>query len=233
MGSRRNLLAPVLLVGTVLCVTGAAYLSFELGRYRAGFSLLDARRLADQRLALIAEHEQMIENLQRQVAIVETAREIDRETYQQIERSLSELQSQIQAKDEELEFYRGIVAPDDGTTGLRIQSFEIEKGDTEREFLLRLVLVQAIVHSQTVAGSVRLAVTGMLDGEFVRIELPELVSADDSATIGYRFRYFETIERQVQLPDGFMAATVELEITPAEPRGEQIRQSVSWSVVSG
>ena len=65
---------------------------------------------------------------------------------------MGELQAQIQAQEEELVFYRGIVSPQDGVAGLRIQSLEVLPGDGENRYLLRLLLVQAIVHSRRVAG---------------------------------------------------------------------------------
>ena len=82
-------------IGMVLIA--GAYLSFELGRNRAGYSIVDHRRsIAALREQLGAERATSDE-LRRQLAIFETSKEIDRETYSQVEANLTELQAQIQA----------------------------------------------------------------------------------------------------------------------------------------
>lgn len=224
------ILLPVL---AVACVAAIAFLGYELGRYRAGYSLLDVRRMADEHELYVAEQNETIEDLRRQIAILETAREIDRETYAQVEANLAQLQARIQAQEEELAFYQGIVSPEDGTAGLRVQSVEIEPADSDRQFLIRLVLVQAIVQSGRVAGSVQLRVSGLLDDREAVLELPSLVADESMASIGYEFRYFQTIERELELPAGFVARTVEVEIVPTEPRGAPLVQNYSWIALSG
>ena len=68
----------------------ALYLSFELGRYRAGYAILDAQREVGALEDLVALRDSTIEDLRRQEAILETTEEIDRETYTRIEANLDE-----------------------------------------------------------------------------------------------------------------------------------------------
>jgi hypothetical protein len=211
----------------------ALYLSFELGRYRAGYAILDARREAGDLRALLATRDATIEDLRRQEAIRVTSEEIDRETYARVEATLDELQAKIQAQEEELAFYRGIVSPGDGVAGLRIQEFQIVPEDSEQRHVLRLILVQAIVHNQRVKGSVKVRMSGMLGAEPAEFDLTELVAEGEAQEIAYDFRYFQSIEHALVLPVGFEPATVEVEIWPREPRGERITRSFEWTAVSG
>src|SRR5262245_33088288 len=85
---------------TVVIVVALAYLSYELGRFRAGYSIIDHRReLAayEQRLAAQAAE---ADELRSQLAILKTGREIDDETYSQVKANLSDLQSRIQTQEE-------------------------------------------------------------------------------------------------------------------------------------
>src|SRR5690606_17910961 len=127
-------------------------------------SLLDHRSTLEQNAELRAAHSAAVAELERELAILRTSREIDRETYAQVEATLTRLESTIQTQEEELAFYRGIVSPQDGHAGLRIQSLEVLPGDRERHYMLRLVLVQAIVHSRRVSGVVKLRIEGIVDG---------------------------------------------------------------------
>ena len=155
-------------------MAGSVFLAHELGRLNGGYSYLDQRRERDELTAAIAERDQTIEALRRQVAILETSQEIDQETYTLVEQNLDELQAQIQAQEEELAFYRGIISPEDGAAGLRVQSLEMRPTDAAQGYLLHLVLVQAITHDRRVSGTVSFGITGSLDGEHVQLNLDEI-----------------------------------------------------------
>lgn len=221
----------VLSVALAVIVFAAIYLSFELGRYQAGYSRLDERRQEAALAQTIKERDAVIDELRRQQAILETSREIDKETYAQIEANLSDLQEKIQAQEEELAFYRGIVSPGDGVSGLRIQDLEVLPEDSEQRHLLRLILVQAIVHNKRVTGTVRIKFSGSLDGQPAEYSLADVVAAGGDREIAYAFRYFQSLEEDLVLPVGFEPATVEVEVRPREPRGEPLTQSFPWARV--
>ena len=189
-----------------LLAMGCLYLAFELGRYQSGYSMLDHRR---ERAALgerLTEEHGVSDELRRQLAIAETAGDIDRATYSQVESTLGELQAKIQAQEEELVFYAGIVSPQDGIAGLRIQSLEVLPSDGEGRYLLRLLLVQAIVHSRRVSGAVKLQLEGMQDGQTVSFDVAELVAPGEPYDMAYEFRYFQGLEAELALPIGVRAA---------------------------
>lgn len=222
----------------VAIVAGGLYLSFELGRFHAGYSLFDSRRQTDDFARAVTDRDVMIEELQRQVARLETSGEIDRETYTTVEDNLGDLQARIQAQEEELAFYRGIVTPGDGVAGLRIQNVEVESVASEQtaesgeSHVLRMLLVQAIVHNDRVTGSVRARLIGTLDGEPVEFGLNEVGIESSATDIPYGFRYFQTLELGLSLPDGFLPAELEIQVWPGSPRGETIVQSFSWDTIS-
>ncbi|MGD8339550.1 MAG: hypothetical protein PVH89_02140 [Gammaproteobacteria bacterium] len=217
----------------ILLAGAALYLSFELGRLQAGYSLLDARRASEAYEQALAARGQKIDDLERQIAILETSREIDRETYSSIETNLAELQDQIQEQEEEIAFYRGIVTPGDGVAGLRIQNVEIEPGEFGATHLLRILLVQAIVQNDRVTGSVRLSLSGMLDGREVELGLDDLGVENGGGEIPYAFRYFQTLQLGLTLPEDLEPEAIEIQVWPRAPRGETIVQSFPWATVSG
>lgn len=207
---------------------GSLYLAFELGRHQGGYSILDHRRDRADLAARLAEERAASDELRRQLAIVETASEIDRATYDQIRTTLSELEAQIQTQEEELVFYRGIVSPQDGVAGLRIQSLEVLPADGEGRHLLRLLLVQSIVHSRRLSGNVKLQLEGMRDGQMMAFDVAELVAEGEPYDMAYEFRYFQGLEIELQLPAGFEPLSVVVEIWPNEARAERINQTFEW-----
>jgi len=208
------------------------YLAFELGRLRSGFSIVDHRREVAALTQRIDEERAAADELRRQIAIAQTSGEIDRETYSQVESNLSNLQAKIQSQEEELVFYRGIVSPQDGVAGLRIQSLEVLPADGERRYLVRLVLVQAIVHSRKLTGQIKLQLEGVRDGQTVSLEGSQVAAGDGRYDMSYDFRYFQGLETELDLPVGFEPQRVNVEIWPNETKAEKVYQSFDWSVTS-
>lgn len=223
----------ILKVLTVVIVAGGFVLAYELGRLNGGFSFLDQRNERESLNAIIAERDRTIEDLQRTIAILETSQDIDRETYAQVEVNLDELQARIQAQEEELAFYRGIISPEDGVAGLRVQTLELRPTETSDSYVLHLVLVQAITHDRRVSGTVRFDIAGTLGGDHVRYGLDELLGEESVASLAYSFRYFQDLQRELVLPNGFRPTEVLLEIRPREPSGDALEQSFDWASVAG
>jgi hypothetical protein len=217
--------------GLVILLGAGLYLSFELGRFQAGFSLLDQRRLQDAAAVQLAARDEQIDSLERRIAILETSGAIDEETYADVKANLEELEATIQAQEEELGFYRGIVSPNDGVAGLRIQNVEVVPGAGQATHTLRVLLVQAIVHNDRVTGSVSVTVRGTEGGEAVEYGLDDLGSESRATDIPYGFRYFQSLETGLILPEGFKPDELEIQVWPGSPRGETIVQSLPWPSV--
>ena len=214
-------------------VAVAGYLVFEYGRISAGYDVVDA---ANERAAFEAHIDSLndrINELEQEVAILETHREIDREAYREVESSLLELQGKIQEQQDAIAFYRGIVSPADGKPGLRVQDFRLTRGPEEREFNLRLVLVQAMKHDRKVSGTVAMTVEGSEDGEAKSYALTELLPADASKDWPFSFRYFQDFDRQIVLPDGFTPERILVEVRSRTRSISSIEESFAWVTSQG
>ena len=226
--SRRWL--PLAIAGALLLA--GAYLCFELGRYQAGYSIIDYRRVVAGLKEQVTQQRAAADELRRQIAIFETSRRIDQETYSQIQANLADLQARIQSQEEELMVYRGIVSPQDGVSGLRIQSLSVVPADGERHFVVRLVLVQAIVHSRRVSGTVKLQLEGVQDGRMTALDAADLVADKAAYDMAYEFRYFQGLESELILPVGFEPGRFRVEIAPNDPHAEKVEQSFEWTDVT-
>ena len=165
----------------------------------------DAAGEAEKR-AVVADHDQRLElenkRLHARVAELEMARRLDRDAYGQVETTLGDLQSQLARQSDDLAFYRSIVSPADGIQGLRIQRFEVLPGVAPREVQLKLTLVQAMRHESIVAGLAQITLLGVKDDVPARFSVGDLLGKP-RAELPFSFRYFQTIEQTVVLPEGF------------------------------
>ncbi len=217
---------------TVMIVV-VGYLVFEFGRIQANYNIVDA---AKERQA----YEDRIEGLQndivalrQDVALLETHRDVDREAYKDVEMSLAALQAKIQEQTDAIAFYRGIVSPSDGTAGLRVQNLKLTRGQSERAYNIRLVLVQSLQHDRKVTGDVSLSIDGELDGATATFSFSQLLPADGNASWPFSFRYFQDFDRQIVLPDGFTPEKITIEVRSRTRSISSIEESYSWTTSPG
>ena len=220
-----------LLVGVVLLlVVVSGYLIFEFGRISAGYDIVDAgaeRQAYEQQI--MALDDQIVE-LKQEVAMLETHREIDRAAYKEVESSLQALQGKIQEQRDAIAFYRGIVSPADGKSGLRVQDLTLTRGTAEREVNVRLVLIQAKKHDRKVTGDVALSVQGSQDGVATVYTLQQLLPAEAESAWPFSFRYFQDFDRQLVLPDGFTPERIRVEVRSKTRSIQSIDESYAWAL---
>jgi len=216
-------------VVVVALIIVSAYLVFEFGRIRAGYDLIEAGDISQAYEDHIAGLDNEIIELKQEIALLETNREVDRESYKEVEASLSTLQAKIQEQRDAIAFYRGIVSPSDGNSGLRVQDLKLSRGKAEREFNVRLVLVQAMKHDRKVSGDVNLTVAGEQDGVERSYAFRELMPAEADKAWVFSFRYFQDFDRQLVLPDGFTPERITVEVRSKTRSISSIEESFSWS----
>jgi cell division protein FtsB len=216
-----------------LLVVFTGYLVFEYGRISAGYDVIDAASERGELEAHIKSLDDEIEALKQEVALLETHREIDREAYREVEGSLITLQAKIQEQRDAIAFYRGIVSPADGNSGLRVQDLKLTRGAKEREFNMRLVLVQAMKHDRKVSGDVAVSIEGTEDGAGKTYALTDLLPADADKDWPFSFRYFQDFDRQLVLPDGFTPERVHVEVRSKTRSISSIEESFAWAMSQG
>ena len=216
------------LAGAVLLVVLCSAFAYHRGQLAAG---VDAAALALERREAAAKSARLEEEnarLNAKVAELEMARQLDREAYGQVEKTLGDLQSQLSRQGDDLAFYRSIVSPADGVQGLRIHRFDVQPGSKAGEYLLKLTLIQAMRHESVAAGLAQLVIHGMQGDRPARHTVGELLGRPQ-AQLPFSFRYFQTIEQAVALPEGFQAFEVEVQVRSSKLRSP-MQQSFPWKV---
>ena len=229
-GAGRTYAVRALLLGLVLVI---AYLVFEFGRIKAGYDVVDAASDRQTYKDHILTLDDEIVELNQEVALLKTHREIDREAYKEVEVSLTALQSKIQEQRDAIAFYRGIVSPSDRNPGLRVQDMRVTRGKAEREFNVRLVLVQAMKHDRKVSGDVHLSVEGVQDGVDTTYAFAQLLPEQAEKRWAFSFRYFQDFDRQLVLPDGFTPERVHVEVRSRTRSISSIEESFVWATSQG
>jgi hypothetical protein len=215
-------------------VAVAAMLAFWVGYQRGQLAAgLDAAGVARERRLLGNKVKQLEADnalLTAKAAELEMARRLDRDAYGQVERTLGDLQSKLARQGDDLAFYRSIVSPADGVQGLRIQRFEVQSGTSPRDFTVKVTLIQAMRQESVVSGLVQVIVHGMEGDRPARHSVGEMVGRP-RAQLPFSFRYFQTIEQDVTLPEGFMPFDVEVQVRAAKLKFP-MQERFPWKVAT-
>ena len=216
-----------------LFVVVCGYLVFEFGRIQAEYSIVEAGKERAAFEATIDGLENEITALKDEVAVLETHRDIEREAYREVEANLTLLQTKIQEQQDAIAFYRGIVSPEDGKPGLRVQDLKLTRGAEEREYNIRLVLVQAMKHDRKVSGNVSISIDGELDGEETSYSFRDLLPEGADAAWKFSFRYFQDFDRLLVLPDGFTPERINVAVESRTRSIASIEESFTWAANQG
>jgi hypothetical protein len=217
----------VLIVGGVAVVL-LLYVMYEWGRFEGGYSKFAEIQHRRELNAKIEALEDENEKLRGDVAKAELAREVDSKSVTVIKKSLEDLQAQVLKHREELTFYRGIVSPEDGIGGLRIQRFQVLPGGADRHYRLRLMLMQSMRQDAVVSGSVSVQIEGVRDNRPAQITLSDTGEDKSGGLLPFQFRYFQNLEQNIELPEGFEPRAVNVEVRSA--RAAPVRESYPWQV---
>ena len=215
-------------LAAMLLAVLAGWAGYGFGQRSAGH---DAAVEAEKR-AVVQDQTDRLEfenkRLNARVGELEMARRLDRDAYGQVEATLGDLQSQLARQSDDLAFYRSIVSPADGIQGLRIQRFEVLPGDEPRQVRLKLTLVQAMRHESIVAGLAQITLIGVKDDVPARFSVGDLLGKP-RAELPFSFRYFQTIEQAVILPQGFEPFETDVRVHSSKLR-TPVQQTFAWKV---
>ncbi len=227
---RRKRAATALVTVAVLLVP---YMTFEVGRYLAGYSVVDSARARAAEWQRIHTLSAANEELQRKLNSTQMGQTIDQQSTVSLQKTLAELQDQLQEQRAELMFYQSIVTPPVGaTTEPQVQRIEIETVGAPTRYVMRLVLIQAMRAggAQPVQGTLQLEVNGTQGGAPITLSLNKLTGQTAINELKFDYRYFQTVEQTIELPADFQPTTVNVELRAAQRTPQH--QSFSWQLKS-
>ena len=199
---------------------------FDYGRYKAGYDSAEADLEQLRLVAMVDELAGEIDYLREQKAQLERASQIERKAYNELDTNLKVLQGEILELKEELAFYRGIVSPRDASRGLRLQRFSLEPNGL-RSYRYTVVLTQVLKNDRLVRGRVKLYVEGVQNNQTKTLDLSAL-SENSVKELSYRFKYFQNLEGDLVLPNGFRPIRATAQILPSGRQQDMIEKTIDW-----
>ena len=159
---------------------------------------------------------------------VSKSAEIDRLAAEQVRQDTFKLRAQAINLQKDVEFYKGLMAPDELDKGFKLHTFKLAQDAATGYYRFRLVLANIGSKGQVVKGSMGLKLQGTVDGERKEIEITELPDYDGAQPIKLRFRFFQNVEGAFKLPDAWQPAALVAYANIKDSSGQLFSVSYSW-----
>jgi hypothetical protein len=208
---------------TAACIL---YAAFEIGRYDAGFRVVDSVRGALSANSRIRKLQAENEKLHSQLEAAEVSRRADNEGYALVQRSLGDMQSQIARLNQDLSFYRGLVQPD-SLVHVKVQQMQIVPQAEAGQFQLKFVLMQTGKPDREVNGNAVITIEGLQQSKPVKLTFAQ-ASPNHRVSLTYSFKYFEEYAEPIMLPPRFEPTRVGIEIRSSKDAAHSFRQAFVW-----
>jgi hypothetical protein len=210
-----------------VALVAAAWAMYDYGRFSAGYDSRDAGQVYEEMLDIKDDLEKQVAELREQKALLERAAQIEREAYNDLDATLKVLQGEILELKEELAFYRGIVSPREASRGLHLQRVAITPLGKSRTYRYKVVLTQVLKNDRLASGKVKIQVHGLSGGESAILRLSQ-ITEKSVKDLNYRFKYFQTIEGDIELPEVFTPLRMRVEILPRGQEKDKIDKTIEW-----
>ncbi len=191
----------------------------------------------DRQLAMMSEHSGMqntiaqqkaeLDDLRHQVAVLSRGNLVERQASEAARREMRVMNEKIYGLEKEITFYRNIMSPGAGADKLSIQRLELAGRAERGPVHFKLVLTQVTERREQIKGSVKLQVIGEQGGAPRTLSAAELGATGD---IQFSFRYFQELEGEFALPEGFQPQSVRVTARSTGRKPVEVEREFTWLV---
>lgn len=219
----------------VLCIIVVAVLCFFTYRYGLDEGIATRFEVVQEREALrqqLATSEQRVTAMRQEIATLKLGEEVDTKATEEVRETVENLQSEIAELSEEIRFYKGVMIPNAESKGLRIERMNMRAlADTGR-FSYSLLLTQVVDKHDYVQGGVEINLVGKRGEVPVELSL-STISTEDKSSERFRFRYFQNIDGELEIPSDFEPEAVMVIAQSSGNRAQRLEKRFDWQLVGG
>jgi len=224
---RRVLFTLLLLTGVAVSAAGGWGYAYYTTVLTQQGEQAEKRELSAQLTDLREENEA----LKGQIAILDRSSAVDQQTGAELQETLTALRQRVAQLEEDVLFYRQVVEEETEETGLVIGQLDIDATRSPERYRYKLVMRQQDADGDTyLTGHVNFNLVGQLQDQQVILPLRDLSEFEDELDIRLRFKYFQNIEGELALPEGFQPDRIQIAAVATEPVSKRINEDFSWVV---
>lgn len=225
---RQRILGLLLVLGIALAFYAGSLWRLHLQPAAAGAS--SSLQLRDKQLG------REVEELRQRVVVLSSAEKVSQQANEQSRLTIKLLEEQIYKQQQDLAFYKGVLAPASRREGLRIKTFELQATDKPGHFRYKILLSRVGKSEAPLEGRLHVSIAGKQGKQDVTLELASLsaglADALPEQPIAFAFKHFQAIPEagrfaELKLPEGFTPREIKVRV---EVQGEKpVLRTFKWN----
>lgn len=235
----RPWLRVVIFCFVMAALTAAGWASYFVGlkngQSQQSVAISDSDRLQQELLSMQQElvvNQQESKDLSQEVANLKLGSVVDRKSSEDVRAEVIDLKGQIATLKEDISFYRGLMSPTDNKSGLTIGSLNVISTGFARHYEYKLVVQQLATRHKMLRGHLSFRIFGRQLDQLVSLSLKDVSDSVSLDRIKLRFKYFQTVQGRLVLPEGFEPERIELVASSEDPSVE-VKKKFGWLVQEG
>lgn len=165
--------------------------------------------------------------LRERLMAMERTASVDKQTETYLQSEIRDLQEEVFRLKGELAFFERIMESAGRAKGLDVQDIYIRRLASANNYRLKLVLTNVSDKDAETSGLMDISIEGRQNG-VARVYKLKDVSTDAVLELNYKFRNFKRFDANMQLPAGFSAQRVHVELQPNDQKPAKISKTFDW-----
>jgi hypothetical protein len=222
----RPLYKAMIFIAFLLAMAVFGWLTYEYGNNQGLELKVEVVREKDLISKELGEARALISEMRQEIADLTVGGEIDNQANEEVRQTIENQQNLLAAQNEEISFYKGVMLPNVANKGIRIERLDVSSNVPGR-VRYSLLLTQVVDEHEYVQGGVRIFLLGQKDGQEETIQVSES-GRDNAEAIKFRFRYFQNIIGEQQLPEGFVPREVLVVAQSSGLNAQRLEKTFDW-----
>lgn len=167
-----------------------------------------------------------VDGLRQDVATLTRSDQVSREANRDLQLMLAERDEEISALRADVAFYERLVGSTSQRRGLTVHGLRLQS-QGEGAWHFTATLTQTLNRAAVSSGTLTVEVEGSRNDSLERLAWADLRQSGDAPGVDYSFKYFQQVEGDLILPEGFKPLRVIVTLAP--PRGQAVEESFTWA----
>lgn len=201
----------IFVFGLVLAVPLSFFIGYWMSRPAA-----DIGQTIRSLQAQVAELEAEKARLQSEADVLKTGARLARQATEQSRQTIKLLESQIFEQQQNIAYYKGVVAPGKTAETLDISVFEVQPTEQQGLFRYKIMMTRLGKDDGKLTGQLKVHIAGQLNGKAVEYPLHQLSNQmTEKDKVTFSLRHFQSIPPEGQfaemtLPEGFIPKQIQV-----------------------
>ena len=220
----------------LVVVTGSSLFAYRYGMDKGLATKVEVVRERDQIKRQLDDSLRQLNDQRQQIADLKVGNQVDARANEEVRRTVESQQNKIAELNEEIGFYKAVMLPNADEKGLRIERLDVKDAGQPGKYHYSLLLTQIVDKHDYIEGGVQIKLLGVENDAETSIPLAQLgddPSNDSANNIKFRFRYFQNIEGDLMIPEGFQPKEFMVVAQSTGRGGQRLEKKFEWHIGEG